>query len=464
MRSISLKIILVLVIISLTGAIFTSFFIQYRTQSAFADFILDENQVVLTEVLLDYYTAQESWDGVESILKDSSQTGPGQGLAGGQRDPNINRMMFRGPIPFVLANESGEIIAGGSNHAGYQAGDILQSLDLNKGIKLEQDGLTIGWLVVVPFAQPKTNSQQAFLNDVQQGLIISSLITLLIALFLGGILIQSFTKPIRQLAAATEIVAAGELGYQVEIQSKDELGKLSDSFNSMSSDLKRADQRRKQITADIAHDLRTPLSVMTGYTEAMSEGKLEGSQEIYQTIHEQAQHLNYLIDDLRTLSLLDSKELNFQIQNIDPALILKQINTAFSSLADEKGIRLFLQIDQDLPRIDLDPDRLAQILGNLLNNALNVLSEGGEIHVSAMTVDSELQIFVQDDGPGILKEDIPYIFDRLYRSDKSRNLAQGSSGLGLAITKKLIEAQGGKISVDSKPGEGTIFKVSFPIG
>jgi len=231
MRSISLKITLVLVAVSLAGALFTAFFIQSRTLTAFDNFILDENQVGLTEVLIDYYQSQHSWDGIESLFKGSNQMMAGQGMAEGQRDLNFNRMMFRGPMPFVLADESGEIIAGGSGRPGYQTGDILPLNEISNGLKLEQEGEAIGWLVVLPFAQPKTISQQAFLNDVRQGLIISSSITLLIALILGGLLIQSFTRPIRKLAAATEIVANGDLGYQVEIQTKDELGKLVPETN-----------------------------------------------------------------------------------------------------------------------------------------------------------------------------------------------------------------------------------------
>jgi len=334
---------------------------------------------------------------------------------------------------------------------------------LETGTKLKHDGEIIGWLIAGPSPQLRNNPQQSFFNTVQQGLIISSLVTLFIALTLGGILIVSFTRPIRKLANATEAVADGELGYQVDINSADELGRLAASFNSMSADLERADQARKQITADIAHDLRTPLSIMHGYTEAMSDGKLEGSKEIYQVMHQQARHLNYLIADLRTLSLLDSNELTFQIQNIDPGIILNQVKMAFTSLADEKGIQLTLQIDQELPRVDLDPDRLNQILGNLLSNAVNILDPGGEIKISSQVDQNEFHFIVWDNGPGIQKEEIPHLFDRFYRTDKARKTDNGSSGLGLAITKKLVEAQGGKISVESEPGQGTTFKVSFPI-
>jgi signal transduction histidine kinase len=217
------------------------------------------------------------------------------------------------------------------------------------------------------------------------------------------------------------------------------------------------------MTADIAHDLRTPLSVLHGYTEAMSEGKLDGNPEIYAVMHQQAKHLNYLIDDLRTLSLLDSGELSIQIQDVDPATILGQTMAAFKPIAKEKGIKLTQEIDEGLPRVKLDPDRLTQILGNLITNAFQVLSPGGKVILSLSTQAEDLVIQVSDNGPGINDEDLPHIFDRFYKSDKSRASDQGSSGLGLAITKKLVETLNGSVSVDSEPGKGTRFTILFPL-
>jgi len=464
MRSISIKITLVLVIVSLVGALFTTIFIQNQTKNAFDNFIHNQDQQVLTQALVDFYSTNNRWQGVDQVfnritLYGSNSFGNAEKWENDQIRP-FNRI--EGAQPFVLATDSGLILAGGAGHTGYQPGDTLSTKELKNGIKLESDGELIGWLVVVPFPQPRNNPQQNFLDTLQKALIISSLVTLLIALILGGVLIQSFTRPIRKLANATEAVAGGDIGYQVEIKSRDELGRLAASFNSMSSDLEKSDRARKQMTADIAHDLRTPLSILYGYTEAMSEGKLDGNSDIYQIMHQQAKHLNYLIDDLRILSLLDSGELTFQIQNIDPAIILHQIMAAFQPIAKEKEIEFSQEIMKDLPRVDLDPDRLAQILGNLLTNAIQVLSPGGKVKLSAASHEKNLVIQVTDDGPGITSDDLPNIFNRFYRSDKSRQVDQGSSGMGLAISKKLVEAQGGLISVASEPGVETTFTIRLP--
>jgi len=462
MRSISVKITLVLVVISLIGAIFTSFYIQNRTQKAFDTFIRDQDQQALVEALTDHYLINGSWENAQVVFRKVfpfiGQNNPGENNPGeitGGKSPGAN-------APFILTSPSGEIQDTSPGPGSPKPGTSIPLSEVEKGIPIKVNGNIVGWLIPASFQRPHNNTQQNFLGTVKDGLIISSIVTLLIALTLGGFLIQSFTRPIRKLAGATDKVAGGDLGFQVDIDSKDELGKLASSFNSMSSDLEKADLARKQMTADIAHDLRTPLTVLQGYTEAMSEGKMIGSPEIYQTMHQQSQHLSYLIDDLKILSLLDSEELSFQIQKINPVLVLQGLEPAFSPLATEKGIQIKSDIPTDLPRVELDSDRLNQIMGNLINNALQVLSTGGAIKISALQAGTNLVIKVSDDGPGISSEDLPMIFNRSFRSDKSR-ISNGSSGLGLAITRKLVEAQNGQISVQSVPEEGTTFQIEFPI-
>jgi signal transduction histidine kinase len=457
MRSISVKITLVLVVVSLIGALFTSFYIQNRTQKAFESFIQGQDQQDLVEALSNHYAAQGSWEDVYLVFQDvfPSIQHANQGQGPQENAPNAS-------YPFLLASPTGEVLDTRPGSRGPKTNSSIPMDRLNQGIPLEFEGKTVGWLLPAAYQGPRNNNQQNFLGTVQQGLIISSVVSLLIALTLGGFLIQSFTKPIRKLADATEAVASGELGYQVEINSGDELGRLASSFNSMSTDLEKADLARKQMTADIAHDLRTPLTIMQGYTEALSEGKLAGSEGIFQTMHHQAQHLSYLIDDLKTLSLLDAGELTFQSQLIDPLLVLRQIESAFAPLAREKGIRLNLEAEQNLPRVNLDPERLTQILGNLISNAIQVLPSDGKLDISAHQEGEYLILKVADDGPGISDENLPLIFNRSFRADKSRASENGSSGLGLAITKKLVEAQDGSISVQSAPGAGTTFQVAFP--
>jgi len=464
MRSISLKIILVLVIVSLVGALFTTFYIQIRTRNAFDAYVKTQEQLTLAELLTTHYEENSSWENAELYFSEFYRGRFSGFPGGGAQGKNPNRPGDnQAPPPFVLTDPNGIVLISQTNHAGYLRGDQVTENILQNSVALEINDTVEGFLVSVPVSPNRNTIQQTFLGTVQQGLVISSLITLLIALVLGGVLITSFTRPIRKLADGTEKIADGELGFQVKITSNDELGKLAASFNNMSKDLQKADQLRKQMTADIAHDLRTPLSILHGYTEAISEGKMTANQEIIQAMHGQTKHLNYLIEDLRTLSLLDSEELTFQLENIDPGGILKQTRTAFLPLAAKKELTINLELPEKLPKVKLDPDRLTQILGNLINNAINILPPGGTIWVTARHESEELSIEIKDDGPGIVKEDLPHIFNRHYKVDRARSQESGSSGLGLAITKKLVEGQGGKITVNSEPGEGTVFGLTFPL-
>ncbi len=464
MRSISLKIILVLVVVSLIGALFTIIYIQSRTRKAFDAYIKDQDQFALADLLTQHFEDFSSWENADILFQDFYRAKlpnfPGGGPGGNNPNrPNENLA----PPPFVLTDPDGTILVSMTNHSGFLIGDQIPEKDLKKGLSLEINGVVEAFLISVPTTPNRNSMQQSFLGTVQQGLVISSLVTLLIALVLGGILITSFTRPIRKLADGTERIASGELGYQVKVNSEDELGKLAKSFNDMSSDLQNADLLRKQMTADIAHDLRTPLSILHGYTEAISEGKMAGNPEIYQAMHSQTRHLNYLIDDLRTLSLLDAEQVNFQFEDIDPTRILTQTRTAFMPLAAKKDLNFTLDLGEKLPRVELDPDRLTQILGNLISNAINVLPTGGNIWLKAWQEGEKLVIEVKDNGPGIAEEDLPHIFNRHYKVDQSRGQDQGSSGLGLAIAKKLVEAQGGKIEVSSEIGGGTSFQIFFPL-
>jgi len=463
MRSISIKITLVLVVVSLVGALFTAFYIQNRTRKAFDTFIQGQDQLELVDALEDHYLTNRNWENVEQVFKDIFPFAVHNNQGGDRTGKTPNKPNDGFGVPFILASPSGEILYDNPGAGGGPTYKSIPIEDLEKGYPLEIDDQIVAWLLPAAFQRPRNNNQVDFLDTVQKGLIISSVVTLLIALILGGFLIQSFTRPIRKLANATEVVASGELGYQVDIKSGDELGKLAASFNIMSKDLERADHTRKQMTADIAHDLRSPLSVLHGYTEAMSTGKMAGDPEIYKVMHQQAQHLNYLIEDLRTLSLLDAGELGFQIQNIDPVPILQQTVAALAPLATGHQVQLDLNIKGDLPRVNLDPDRLTQILGNLINNAIQVLPPGGKIELSAGEDNEQLILQVIDDGPGISAEDLPRLFDRSFRTDKSRQSENGSSGLGLAITKKLVEGMRGKITVDSSLKKGTLFNLVFPI-
>jgi signal transduction histidine kinase len=299
-----------------------------------------------------------------------------------------------------------------------------------------------------------------FLSRVNRAIVVSALVAMLLALLIGATLASTISRPVRELTAATKALAGGDLGHQVPVRTDDEVGELAQSFNQMSADLARSNQIRKQMTADIAHDLRTPLSVILGYSEALADGKLPGNVETYGAMHLQAQHLSRLIDDLRTLSLADAGQLSLQRREVDPLDLLE--HTALANLPQAEARRITLNVQGERGTVILvDPDRLVQVLGNLVGNALRHTPDGGTVTLSTEPSGGQICMQVRDNGSGIAPNDLPHVFDRFYRADQSRT-GDGSSGLGLAIARSLIEAHGGQISVTSETGHGSCFTVCLP--
>jgi signal transduction histidine kinase len=275
------------------------------------------------------------------------------------------------------------------------------------------------------------------------------------------LLARTISRPVRELTAATQLVAQGELGHQVPVRGQDELGGLATSFNQMSSDLAQASASRRQMTADIAHELRTPLSVILGYAEGLREGKLQADEETFSVIHQETQHLNHLVDDLRTLALADAGELTLTCRPVAPRDLLARTATAYAPQAQRQDVALQMNVEEGLPSVEVDPDRFAQVLGNLVSNALRYTPAGGEITLMAGLGSQSVVLRVKDNGAGIDPGVLPYIFERFYKGDKSRH-EDGESGLGLAIVKSIVEAHGGEILVESEPGQGAVFTIKIP--
>ncbi|MCI0649245.1 MAG: ATP-binding protein, partial [Chloroflexi bacterium] len=238
------------------------------------------------------------------------------------------------------------------------------------------------------------------------------------------------------------------------VRSDDELGELATSFNQMSADLAQARDLRRQMTADIAHDLRTPLSIILGHAEALRDGVLPATAESFEVIHDEARRLNRLVDDLRTLSLSEAGELPLTRRPTPPAELLERAVAAHAPQARQKEIALQVEAAAGLPAVDVDPDRMAQVLDNLVGNALRYTPAGGRISLGARPDPAGVVLMVEDSGPGVPAGELPFIFERFYRGDKSRQRAAGGSGLGLAIARAIVEAHGGRIAAESAPGEG----------
>jgi two-component system sensor histidine kinase BaeS len=287
----------------------------------------------------------------------------------------------------------------------------------------------------------------------------------LLAAALAARTFRGVTTPLADVMAAADTVAAGDLTVRVETGAHGEFGRLARSFNRMTEELERADRQRRNLTADVAHELRTPLHLIQGNLEGILDGVYEPTAEHISATLDETRLLSRLVDDLRTLSLAEAGQLPLMMEPLEVAELLADVSTSFGGQADAAGIRLRTRVAEGLPTITGDIGRLDQVLGNLVANALRHTGSGGTITLSAEPEGGQVCIMVRDTGEGIPAEDLPFIFDRFWRGDRSRSRADGAgSGLGLVIARYLVQAHGGRIDVESQPGQGTTFAVRLPIG
>lgn len=276
---------------------------------------------------------------------------------------------------------------------------------------------------------------------------------------------RGFATPLADVMAAADAVAEGDLSVRVPVRGTGEFARLAESFNRMAEELARADQQRRNLTADVAHELRTPLQIIQGNLEGILDGVYEPTAEHLEVTLEETRLLTRLVEDLRTLSLAEAGQLPLVWEAVDVAELLADVGTSFSGQAEAAGIDLQVETEEapNAGAITGDVGRLTQVLGNLLANALRYTPAGGAIVMRATARPDGVRIVVQDSGQGIPAEDLPYVFDRFWRGDRARSHKGGvGSGLGLAIARQLVQAHGGRIAIASEEGQGTTFTIDLP--
>lgn len=455
MRSISTRLILAFLSIGIISIAILFTTARSSTRPAFISYLSDQAEKDLVTQLSIYHINNGSWDGVESILlfRENARQ-PGMG-------PMHDRMKI---VPFTLADETGNVII--SNER-YEAGDRVPESALALGVPITEAGKTIGVVLPVRMTFEEQPREVEFIESTNRTLFSGALMAGIIALVLGVFLSRTLTRPIRELTRATHAVSEGDLSQQVPIRSNDELGELAKAFNKMSAELSRSVNARKQMTADIAHELRTPLSLILGHAEAVHDGVLPPTRENFEIIREEATRLEHLVNDLRVLSLADAGELSINLQSVEPQRLLQDVASTYQYQAQRKSVRLELDTAAPLPAIEVDPGRMTQVLTNILDNALRHTPEGGKIILSAREIDHQIELAIQDSGPGLRPEELQRIFDRFYRTDASRQRdgsVLGGSGLGLAIARSIVQAHGGQLSAESATGAGLKVIISLPKG
>jgi len=449
MRSISIRLIVAFLSIGIISVAIILITARCNTRAAFIRFLSDQDQTDIVTALSNYHRENGSWAGAERIFFRNRGSQPaGNGANPGRKRP-----------PFILVNEAGKVIIPNER---YRIGDQVPKADLALGIPIKEDDQVIGILVPVRVPFEGNPREVEFINRINRTLLYGALIGAVFALLLGVFLSRTLTRPIRELTQATRAVSEGDLSQQVPVRSDDELGELAQAFNKMSTELARSIKTRKQMTADIAHELRTPLSLILGHAEAVHDGVLPATRENFEIIREEATRLEHLVNDLRILSLADAGELTINLQPIEPERLLQEVAALYQYQAQRMNITLDLDSAAPLSTIEVDPGRMTQVLTNILDNALHHTPEGGRIVLAAKQMQDLIEISIQDSGPGITAQDANRIFDRFYRTDPSRQREDGGSGLGLAIARSIVRAHGGQIRAESEPGKGLKIVIALP--
>jgi len=436
------------VVVGLTGTAILALLAASATAGEFGDFMFSFRRKGLADQLADYYVTNGSWDGLPQQFSNR--------LLGGPRPRPAANAPF---LSFLLVDDAGSVVVPGHGH---QIGEMVSAGSLSEAIPIEVDGKSVGMLYMQNGAFDVEPAERAFLGRVNLALAVGAVGGTAAAVVLGVVLARSLIKPLRELTLGARAVAAGALDTQVPIRSSDELGELAAAFNQMNSDLAKARDRRRQLTADIAHELRTPLSIILAQSEGIQDGVLDASEENLSIIREEAQRLERLVEDLRILSLVESGELTLELREYDPAAVMERTAASYQALAREKEIDLEVDAAEGFSEVRIDIDRMGQVLGNLVSNAMRHSTAGGRVVMAVHESNGAIEFQVKDRGPGIDPEDLPHIFERFYRGDKSRRRDGAGSGLGLAIAKSLVEAQGGTIRVESRLGQGTTIVLQFP--
>jgi two-component system sensor histidine kinase BaeS len=455
-RSLWFKLTAALVIVTLLGVGLAVLVPGVVTVRSFQSFV-SRSRATETEELVDaltiYYEVWGSWEGLHTLVV-ARPGHMGQGM-GPVMDPGMT-----GGWQFQVADRNGVVVAASRVE---QIGAQLSAAQLRDGVPIEVDGQDVGYLLPSPSVTTLREPEQAFLQRLQGTIVPVGLAACGVAILLGLILTWQLTDPLRKLKAAAQGIAGGDLSQRVDIKSRDEIGELGRAFNEMAEHLSRAEELRRNMTADIAHELRTPLAVIRGNLEAIADGVFPPTEENVASIHREAVLLSRLVDDLQELALAEAGQLRIEPELTDLSALIGRVLTNVAPRAKGEGVSIITDVASDLPLLSVDSQRIGQVVSNLVDNAVRHSPEGGKVTVRARLAGEAVQVDVVDQGMGLSPEELSLVFERFYRGDKTRSRATGGAGLGLAIVKQLVEAHGGSVWVESTEGQGATFSFTLPL-
>ena len=411
----------------------------------------------LVASLEDYYAQNGSWNGVEQLFESGMSHGRGMGQGQGQGNNGGMGMMSQ---RLQLADAAGYILA--DTESSSPSGSLSRT-ERSQAIELTNNGKVVGYLYPEGSMAFSQSAESNLLNRLNRAAVTAALAASGVAMVVALFLSYRLLRPVRELTGAARQLAAGDLSQRVTVHGSDELATLGNTFNQMAASLQQAESQRRALTADIAHELRTPLAVQRAHLEALEDGIYDLTPENLRPIEEQTRLLSRLVDDLRTLALADSGQLELVRTSTDLPALVKRITTALEPRAADRQIHIQRSLNESCPALNLDAQRIEQILNNLLDNALRHTPAEGSISVGLKVDNRQCILTVKDSGPGIPEESLPMLFERFYRADKSRSRAEGGTGLGLSIARKIAQAHGGDLTAANHPEGGAVFTLSLPI-
>jgi signal transduction histidine kinase len=398
-------------------------------------------------VLETYYLGHGSWQGVEIVLEERTNTSI-RALR-----PDWDRT--------VVVDANGIVIIDHGNTSSPLIGSKFTPRANETGQPLTINGSLIGTLWVDRGTPPR--AVQLIFTLIGPTAIISIMLGIL-TLVIGLLLMRRMINPLSEVIAAAQAVSQGDLSARVPVDARnDDLTALSIHFNHMADELERSDRQRRNMLADIAHELRTPITILRGRLEGILDGVYPADEAHIAPALEETYLLERLVEDLRLLALAESNQLRFELKPINLTELAKAILGLFSAQAGERNVQLKMEAEADIPEVMVDPQRFQQVVGNLIDNSLRYTPEGSTIDLIIQRQENSVELTVADEGPGIPEAELEHVFDRFWRGDKSRARSTGGAGLGLSIARQLVEAQGGKITAHNRPERGFAVQITLPV-
>ena len=442
----------------------------FRQYLSYSDIARFQN---LTDLLAEYYVENGGWQGVDDLLRQVRIMAPPMPGTMPRRQPGT---IAWGDDRFVLilADAEGQVVSDGPRG---EPGRRMSRDEEAAAQEIKVGDEVVGWLVIVRPMQSAIFGplERAFVTRLRWLLVAGALLAGVLGVLLGVVLSRSLTAPLRRLATAARAVADRDFSRRIRVEGSVEMAEVAQAFNEMTEALESSERQRQNMVADVAHELRTPLSVVQGNLRAILDDVYPLEKAEISRLYDETRLLSRLVDDLRDLALADAGQLRLNLQAIDLAPEIQATTDSLALAAEAQGVALAAQVPGGLSPVWADPDRLAQVLRNLLVNALRHTPAGGSVTVTAAQAGSTAEIVVSDTGEGIAPQDLPHVFERFWRADLARTRAgrpgrdggelrwAGGLGLGLSVARSLVEAQGGRIWVESTPGEGTAFRFTLPL-